>query len=252
MRTLGGRASQWKVIAFGSAPRPAVVKIAVISDVHSNLEALEAVLKRVEGMDLYCLGDMVGYGANPNEVLGRLRERKAVSVVGNHDYAVLNRGTSMFNPRAAAAVLWTADHLTERNREYLRALPREARFELGGVTAYLTHGSPDDSLWEYVDPTTHSLLFGHYLRELRVGLLGLGHTHVPYVWQEEEGTVFNPGSVGQPRDGDPRASYAILTLVDGRAEVENYRVEYDYANAAKKIREAGLPDALAMRLFTGT
>jgi putative phosphoesterase len=229
-----------------------VVKIAVISDVHSNLEALEAVLERLEGMDLYCLGDLVGYGASPNEVLERLRERRVFSVMGNHDYAVLNRDTTMFNPRAAAAVHWTADYLSEQNREYLRTLPMDARLELGVVTAYLTHGSPDDSLWEYVDPTTHSLLFGHYLRKLKVGLLGLGHTHIPYVWPEEEGMVFNPGSVGQPRDGDPRASYAVVTIGEGKPEVETHRVEYDCDTAAKKIREGGLPDALARRLFTGT
>jgi diadenosine tetraphosphatase ApaH/serine/threonine PP2A family protein phosphatase len=224
--------------------------VAVISDIHSNLEALEAVLEEVRGMDVYCLGDFVDYGANPNEVLELLQGLKVRAIMGNHDAAAVGGDTSGFNAPAAVSSAWTRRQLTDRNLEYLRGLPSELRVELGGVGAYFAHGSPDDPMWEYVDPTTHSLLFGHYLEKLRVGLVGLGHTHVPYVWKEEAGTVFNPGSVGQPRDGDRRASYCTVSPLGG--EVENHRVEYDFEKAAERIRSAGLPEVHARRLSTGS
>jgi putative phosphoesterase len=231
---------------------PSESRIAVISDVHSNLEALRAVLPLVEGMEVYCLGDVVGYGANPNEVVEALRGRRVLTVMGNHDYAAATGETGMFNARAAMAAKWTAKELSGPNLSYLLSLPRERRLRLGGADGFLTHGSPDDSLWEYVEPETHSQLFGHYLEKLGVRFLGLGHTHVPFVMDEEKGIVFNPGSVGQPRDGDRRASYAVVRVDGARVKVENFRVEYDYETAGSKIRAAGLPGQLADRLRLGT
>ena len=225
--------------------------IAVISDVHSNLEALTEVLGKVQGFPLYCLGDIVGYGGSPNEVVQALRRRGAICVLGNHDYGVLTGDTSMFNARAAMAAQWTRTRLTGESTEFLRSLPLERRETLGSVSAYFTHGSPDDRLWEYVDPTTHFLLLGHYLRKVGASCMGFGHTHRPYSFSVEEGTVFNPGSVGQPRDGDPRASYSILTPKGTRVEVENHRVEYDVDAAAAAVRAVGLPEALASRLYKG-
>ena len=227
-------------------------ELAVISDVHANLEAFESVLAEAKGLDILCLGDLVDYGANPNEVVELVRRRGIKSVMGNHDWAALNGDTSMFNARAAMSSVWTRAHLTNQNLEFIRTLVPEFRTELEGTAAYFTHGSPDDRLWEYVDPTTHHLLFGHYLSKLEVGLVGLGHTHVPYVWKEDTGTVFNPGSVGQPRDGDPRASFAMVTTGSSGAEVEIVRVEYKFMNTAAKIRRAGLPASFAERLSSGT
>lgn len=222
-----------------------------ISDVHSNLEALESTLRALRGKPIVCLGDIVGYGANPNEVIGLLKDARAVGVLGNHDNAVLTGDFAMLNSRAAMAAKWTADRLSEGARAFLRSLPREIRTEFGGVKAYLTHGSPDDNLWEYVEPATHHDLLEHYLTKQAVALIGLGHTHVPYVWSCASGTVFNPGSVGQPRDGDRRASFAIARFDEGGVEVENRRIEYDCAAAARKIAEAGLPGSLAERLLRG-
>ncbi len=228
-----------------------MTEVAVISDVHSNLEALEKVLSEVGGMEVYCLGDLVGYGANPNEVVELISGRVAIAVMGNHDYAAVTGDTSMFNPRAAMSSIWTAKDLTAKNLEYLRALPKTISLRIGKVDALLTHGSPDDALWEYVAPVTHAELYGQYLSKLGVRLIGLGHTHVPYVWREGEGIVFNPGSVGQPRDGDRRASYAVLTAEGDSASVDLRRVEYDYEKAASKIRKAGLPEQNASRLASG-
>ncbi len=227
-------------------------KFAVISDVHANLEALEAVLRETRGMDTICLGDLVDYGANPNEVVGLIRGGGIRTVQGNHDWAAATGDTSLFNPRAAMSSIWTRKHLTAENLDYLGALAPDSRSPFEGTRAYFTHGSPDDRLWEYVDPRTHSALFDHYLTKLGVGLMGLGHTHIPYVWKEGRGAVFNPGSVGQPRDGDPRASFAILSVDGAEVEVGIRRVGYDVEKAAAKIRGAGLPEAHASRLFSGS
>jgi len=226
-------------------------RLAVISDVHSNLEALRAVLKEVGEEDIYCLGDSVGYCANPNEVLGLLRDRKVKTVMGNHDDAALTGETGWFNSRAAMAVLWTRRTLTEEGIEYLRRLPLDLRVEAEGVKTYMAHGSPDDRLWEYVDPRTHEDLFPHYLSKTGCRLIALGHTHVPYEWRGEGGCVFNPGSVGQPRDGDPRAAFAFVSIDGGRSSLEFRRVEYDVEGAARKILDAGLPSQLAERLRVG-
>ena len=223
---------------------------AVISDVHANLEALQAVIEEIGGADVYCLGDLVDYGAQPNEVVQMIRQRKIPSLLGNHDQAAATGDTSLFNPRAAMSSVWTRKALTDENADFLRSLPQEMRPELG-VETYFTHGSPDDRLWEYVDPRTHGDLFGHYLDKMKVRLMGLGHTHVPYVWKEDGRTVFNPGSVGQPRDGDWRASFAELDVEGRDVKVEIRRVEYDREGAAAKIRAAGLPGAFAERLRTG-
>ena len=227
-------------------------RIAVISDVHANIEALEAVLAQTRGLDVYCLGDLVDYGANPNEVTTAVRNASAVTVMGNHDWAAITGDTSLFNPKAAMSSIWTRKQLTPSSLEYLRRLSPEERINFEGAEAYFTHGSPDDRLWEYVDPRTHSDLFGHYLGKLGVQLIGLGHTHIPYVWKEDGKVVFNPGSVGQPRDGDWRASFALVTFDGPKIEVEIRRVEYDVEKAASKIRDAGLPESHAARLETGT
>ena len=227
------------------------MKVAVISDVHANLEALRAVLGQIDAEEIYCLGDLVDYGAQPNEVIRAVRVTGAKCVLGNHDWAALTGDASMFNARAAMSSVWTRKALTEESAGYLRSLPLDMRPELR-VEAYFTHGSPDDRLWEYVDPRTHADLFGHYLDRLKVRLVGLGHTHVPYVWREDGRTVFNPGSVGQPRDGDWRASFAELSVKGTEVSVEIRRVKYDREGAASKIREAGLPGSFADRLATGT
>ena len=227
-------------------------KIAVISDVHANLEALEEVLRRIDGLETCCLGDLVDYGANPNEVVAAIRRRKIATVMGNHDWAAVTGDTSLFNPKAAMSSIWTRKQLAGAGLGYLGGLAPEVKGTFEGTKVYFTHGSPDDRLWEYVDPRTHADLFGHYLEKLGVQLIGLGHTHIPYAWKEEGKFVFNPGSVGQPRDGDWRASYAIVSFDGPKIDVEIRRVEYDVERAASKIRLAGLPGSHASRLATGS
>jgi len=225
-------------------------EVAFISDIHSNLEALDAVLDKTGEAQIYCLGDLVGYGSDPNGVIDRLREVGAVALQGNHDVAVLS-GTTLLNPLAAQAAAWTASKISDQNREYLRRLPQKIETEFDGVRAFLTHGSPDDNLWEYVEVKTHSRIFDNYLRRLDVDVIGLGHTHRPYVWWGKNGFVFNPGSVGQPRNGDPRASFALASFSEGTFKVALDKTEYDVKAAADKIVASGLPPQLATRLFEG-
>jgi diadenosine tetraphosphatase ApaH/serine/threonine PP2A family protein phosphatase len=227
------------------------LKVAVVSDIHANQEALVAVLGQIGETDVLCLGDLVDYGAEPNEVIALLRDKGVAGLMGNHDYAAISGDTSSFNPKAAMSSIWTKRQLTSNSQSYLRTLPGDLRPKFT-PPSYFTHGSPDDRLWEYVDPRTHSDLFGHYLDKMKVSIIGLGHTHIPYVWREGVKVVFNPGSVGQPRDGDWRASYALLTIIDGGVEVQIRRVEYDVEGAAAKIRNAGLPEFFADRLKSGT
>ena len=229
-----------------------MLKFAVISDVHANMEALDAVLGELGGLEMICLGDLVDYGAEPNEVIAKVREAGAKTLLGNHDSAALTGDVSMFNPRAAMSSMWTRSKLSQESRRYLGGLPEEIRMRAGDFDFYFTHGSPDDHLWEYVDPRTESDLFGYFLSRLKVQAMGLGHTHLPYVWREEAGVAFNPGSVGQPRDGDRRAAYALVEVRAKSVEVRINRVDYDFERAASKIRAAGLPPSHADRLATGS
>jgi putative phosphoesterase len=227
-------------------------RVAFISDVHSNLEALEAVLDEVGRMKVYCCGDIVGYGASPNEVVRVLRDIGATCVLGNHDRASLSGDVGDFNPRAGMAAVWTSQHLNDESRAFLVSLPREVATELWGKRVYMAHGSPDDPMWEYVLPSTHTDLFDYYLQKVGADVMALGHTHLAFQWRSDTGgLVFNPGSVGQPRTGDTRASFAILSVESGEARVEARQVEYDIERAAKKILESGLPPSLATQLFSG-
>ncbi len=228
------------------------VRVAFISDVHSNLEALEAVLDDVGNLKVFCAGDIVGYGASPNEVVRILRGVGATCVLGNHDRAALDGDAGEFNPRAAVAAMWTSRQLTDESREFLGALPTRVTTLVGGKTVYMTHGSPDDPMWEYVRPSTHSDLFDYYLEKVHADVMALGHTHLAFQWRSESGgVVFNPGSVGQPRNGDRRAAFAILSVEGEDVLVEPRLVEYDVERAAKKIIESGLPSSLATQLSSG-
>ncbi len=239
------------------------MRILVISDVHSNLAALDAVLLDAGQWDMtWCLGDVIGYGPQPNECIERLRAMPHVCVVGNHDLASVGRiDTSLFNPDAKAAALWTARQLTARNRAFIEQLPE--RYAEGDVT--LVHGSPRHPVWEYV--TSCSIAdanWGHF--ETKYCLVG--HSHVPIMYHKGSAsrceetapdvgrrqslsphTIVNPGGVGQPRDADPRASYALLDLPD--AVIEFRRVDYDVGRTQELMRKAGLPPRLASRLSIG-
>jgi predicted phosphodiesterase len=234
----------------------------ILSDIHGNLEALHAVLKDARGryQRILCLGDLVGYGADPNPVIEWARSNAQVVVRGNHDKdCSANDSLDHYRSAAFASALWTREQLTPENARYLRALPRgPLRYE----DFDLVHGSPGDED-EYLLAKDDALAVLPYLSAQATFF---GHTHVqggflltrkgvreiaPETFQLEPDHFYllNPGAVGQPRDGDPRAAYI---LYDPQTRVVGYRrVEYEIGKAAAKIRKAGLPDALAARLTLG-
>lgn len=226
-------------------------ELAVISDIHGNLDALNAVMNNLSQKDIYCLGDLVGYGANPNEVIEWARERNVKCVIGNHEYALITGDVSWFNPDAQRAIFWTRSNLKRENYEFIKRLPERIEAKIEDVNALFVHGSPNDPIFEYVMPETHSDLFDYYLSRNNVNVLGLGHTHIPFLYKTNRDVIFNPGSVGQPRSRDNRASYAILIIDRREVQVEHKMVEYDIESAAKKIIKANLPGFLAQRLYIG-
>jgi putative phosphoesterase len=227
------------------------MRIGVIADPHSNLAALQAVLKQLPKVDaIICAGDLVGYGAEPNEVIELISKRKVQAVLGNHDHGAITRDVSGFNQFAAKAVLWTSDNLGKDNVKFLRNLREELTLNYGGKRVHVVHGSPRDHLFEYVFPDISNRELLELTRNVDADVIILGHTHMPMQQVIQGKLVINPGGVGQPRDRDPKASYMILTL-DDEVSVKHERVEYDIESTAKKIEAAGLPNELATRLYFG-
>jgi predicted phosphodiesterase len=245
------------------------VRVAAIADIHANLPALEAVLEAIDeagAEEIWCLGDVIGYGADPDACANLVGERCVICLAGNHDLAVLGAlDVDAFSEAAAEAVLWTRRSVAEATLEMLRELaPVGHRHGIG-----LFHASPRDPVWEYVLSAEQA---GACLdvQEERIGLIG--HTHVSLFFarsaerkrggirgaQGSDGTLLdlsdsewllNPGSVGQPRDGDPRAAWLELDLHENTARF--HRVEYDIERAAGSIAATDLPGRLASRLYIG-
>jgi diadenosine tetraphosphatase ApaH/serine/threonine PP2A family protein phosphatase len=245
------------------------VRVAVLTDIHSNLPALEAVLEAIDeaGLEtLWCLGDVVGYGAQPDDCAKLVSERCQLSLVGNHDLAVTGEiPTEVFSASAAAAVEWTRANCERETMEFLKSLkPESTEHEVG-----LYHASPRDPVWEYVLAVDQAR---ECMEEQAARVSLIGHSHVALWFSDGPGPgpgadgggqaeggreldvsegrwLLNPGSVGQPRDGDPRAAW--LELDTERWQATYHRVEYEIDRAAEAIREAELPQLLADRLYVG-
>jgi len=237
----------------------------IISDVHANLTALEAVLADAPEFDeIWCLGDLVGYGPNPNECIERIQDFSHVSMAGNHDWAALGKlDLSSFNTDARDASIWTQAELSPAAREYLNELP--IQIEKDGFN--MAHASPREPIWEYIlDANQAYANFEHFSASICL----VGHTHIPIVFELDEQRrrcetkippfanllefdqtrmIINPGSVGQPRDGDPRASYAMLDL--DAMTWEFHRVAYPVEITQERMRARGLPRRLVERLEMG-
>jgi len=242
------------------------MKILVISDIHANYTAFEKVLGDCQGEwdFVWCLGDVVGYGPDPNECVDRLRTLPQLCLAGNHDWAALERlDVRTFNPDARRAVQWTQETLTDENTRWLEALP--VTFVIGEYT--LVHASPREPIWEYIlEPMIAALNFPHF----ETPYCFVGHTHQPviYTMAAEDGNaesaaphynepyalngrrqIINPGSIGQPRDQNPAAAYGILDMTDG--VFEHRRVDYDIAAVQRRMYDHNLPERLITRLEHG-
>jgi diadenosine tetraphosphatase ApaH/serine/threonine PP2A family protein phosphatase len=250
------------------------VRVAVVSDIHANLEALEAVAADFGSIDaVWSLGDVVGYGPDPVACLDWVRSHAREAIPGNHDWAAIGKEVkvSTFNPAAAEAATWTAAQLSPADVAYLDGLALTRVVGAGDGAVTLAHGSPRDPIWEYLtDPEDAYENFDQFAGDLCL----VGHSHIPVAFTlaaptpadpprlrieparydaplDLEGArrIVNVGSVGQPRDGDPAARYAILDL--DRRTLEWRRVPYEVAKTQEKIRRVGLPDILWMRLAYG-
>ncbi len=242
------------------------MRILVVSDIHANYSALEAVLRDAGQYDeTWCLGDLIGYGPDPNMVIEELRRLPSLTcMLGNHDVAVLGRmELAAFNGDARRSLTWTLNVLTADNMDFLRSLPQTTGVR-GDVT--LAHGSPRDPVWEYVLNTLSARLnFEHF----STPYCFVGHSHIQSMFELDETSdrvsmalakvgqpralkpraIINPGSVGQPRDRDPRAAYAIYDT-EGHTW-EPRRVDYDIEGVQQRVRDAGLPEKHALRLAEG-
>jgi len=218
------------------------MRIGVIADVHANEVALEAVLADVPPVDgLVCAGDVVGYNPWPAECVEAIRDRGVPTIMGNHDRAVASGTSFRFNRMAAAGVEHARAALSEAQLEWLRGLPAERQAFDGRLK--VVHGHPEDP-----DRYTYPAEFGPDLLG-EEDVLVMGHTHLQHHETYDEGIVLNPGSVGQPRDGDPRAAYAVVDLEAGR--VEERRVEYDVERVVAAVAAADLPERIGTRLRAG-
>ncbi len=224
--------------------------IAVISDLHSNLEALEAVLKDIQSKKIskiFCCGDIVGYNTNPNEVCELLEKKQVTCILGNHDQAILSKDYSWFNSVAEVALQWTQENISKKSTSFLKSLSTFHEEIIENKKHFFVHGSPEDHLYQYVFPGVSDKILEKFLKSTKADVLVMGHTHFPFTRKLGNKLVVNPGSVGQPRDNNPKASYAIM---DG-LEASIRRVPYDFITTQKKLKNADLPYYLSARLAEG-
>ena len=235
-----------------------VKRAAVITDIHANLAALEAVLQAIDwtGVDaIYCGGDLVGYGPHPNEVCALIERRGIATIHGNYDYAIARDlddcGCAYRDQHdrelGQRSVDWTLEHTSRRSKDFMRGLPFDLRFELGDQRVRLVHGSPrkvNEYLFEHKPARTFERIAGGSDCDVLV----FGHTHRPWI-REYGGVLFvNCGSVGKPKDGDPRAAFALLELEGHRVVADIERVDYDAEAVGREVAAAGLPTEYANKL----
>jgi putative phosphoesterase len=235
-----------------------VKRAAVITDIHANLAALEAVLQAIEwtGVDaVYCGGDLVGYGPHPNEVCALIERRGIPTIYGNYDYAIARDlddcGCAYRDQHerelGQRSVDWTLQHTTRRSKDFMRGLPFDLRIELGDQHVRLVHGSPR-KVNEYLFEDKPTRTFERIAAGADCDVLVFGHTHQPWI-RDYGGVLFvNCGSVGKPKDGDPRAAFALLELERDRVVADIERVDYDAEAVGREVAAAGLPTEYAEKL----
>jgi putative phosphoesterase len=233
--------------------------VAVITDIHANLPALQAALRRIDELGIervYCGGDLVGYGPHPNEVCALVQERGIPTIYGNYDYAIARDlddcGCAYVDQHdrelGQQSVAWTLEHTDQRSKDFMRELPFDLHLAVGDTKVHLVHGSPR-KVNEYLFEDKPARLYERLAAAESDDVLTFGHTHKPWV-HEYGGVLFvNCGSVGKPKDGDPRGAFAVLDATAGELDVTIERVEYDAAAVAAEVRAAGLPSEYADKLL---
>lgn len=242
-----------------------MTRLAIFSDVHANLPAMEAVKASIESQafdGVYCLGDLGGYASQPNEVQELIRSMGCPTIMGNYDEGVgFNRddcGCHYIKPfdieMSNISFLWTREHTSDANKALLRELPREISLEVEGKRILLCHGSPR-STTEYLFENRSDGFLKQFTRggkdDAHADVIVFGHTHVPFHREVDDVHFVNSGSVGRPKDGDSRAGFCVLTLHGDTVASEQIRIRYDVGSACARLVEAGLPEYFAEYLRTG-
>ena len=239
------------------------VAVAVVTDIHGNLPALEAALAAIDerGIErIYCGGDLVGYGPRPNEVCALIEDRGIPTIYGNYDYAIARDMddcgcayvTQHDRDLGQQSVAWTLEHTDARSKQFMRALPFDLRFELGGARVRLVHGSPR-KVNEYLFEDKPARTFERIAAGADCDVLVFGHTHKPWVHEYGGVQFVNCGSVGKPKDGDPRGAFAVLeAAADGGVDASIVRVDYDAEAVAREVQAAGLPGEYADKLVAAS
>jgi putative phosphoesterase len=233
--------------------------VAVITDVHANLPALEATLGRIDELGIertYCGGDLVGYGPHPNEVCRLIEARGIPTIYGNYDYAIARDlddcGCAYVTPHdrelGQQSVEWTLEHTDGASKAFMRKLPFDLRFAVGDWQVHLVHGSPR-KVNEYLFEDKPDSLYERLAAAEDAQLLIFGHTHKPWIRDFGGVRFVNCGSVGKPKDGDPRGAFAVLEWTGDEIAVRIERVEYDAATVAREVAAAGLPQEFADKLL---
>lgn len=234
------------------------MRVAVITDIHGNLPALQAALAEIDGMDVdavYCGGDLVGYGPHPDGVCRLIRDRGIPTIHGNYDHAI-GRGlddcgcayqTPHDRELGQRSVRWTLANTDAESKRFMAGLPFDLRFQMGDRRVRLVHGSPR-KVNEYLFEDKPDSLYHRLAASSECNVLVFGHTHRPWI-REFDGVLFvNCGSVGKPKDGDPRGGFAVLELVDGAVQARIHRFGYDAEAVAREVEAAGLPAEFAAKL----
>jgi putative phosphoesterase len=237
-------------------------RVAVITDIHGNLPSLQAALARIDELGIetvYCGGDLVGYGPHPNEVCALIAERAIPTIYGNYDYAIARDledcgcayVTEHDRELGQRSVAWTLAHTDQGAKDFMRDLPFDLRFDVGAARVHLVHGSPR-KVNEYLFEDKPARLYERLAAAEESDVLVFGHTHKPWV-REHGGVLFvNCGSVGKPKDGDPRGAFAVLEAGAAGVRVTIERVRYDAEAVAAEVREAGLPGEYADKLLVAS
>jgi putative phosphoesterase len=226
-------------------------RVAVITDIHGNLPALEAALEEIDSLavdEIYCGGDLVGYGPWPNEVCQLIQDRQMPTIYGNYDYAIgrdeEDCGCAYVNQHdrelGQQSVAWTLEHTDQASKDFMRGLPFDLRFELASRRVRLVHGSPR-KVNEYLFEDKPARTFERIARGAECDLLVFGHTHKPWIHTYADVLLVNCGSVGKPKDGDPRGGFAVLEGSGGEVRAEIVRFDYDADATGREVIAAGLP-----------
>ena len=232
--------------------------VAVITDIHANLPALHATLARIDELAItriYCGGDLVGYGPHPNEVCALIAERDIPTIHGNYDYAIARDlddcGCAYITPHdrelGQRSVEWTLAHTDQTSKDFMRELPFDLHFKVGETPVHLVHGSPR-KVNEYLFEDKPARLYERLAKDEDAKVMVFGHTHKPWVHEFGDVLFVNCGSVGKPKDGDPRGAFALLTPAAHGVDVTIERVSYDAEAVAREVAAAGLPEEFADKL----